>query len=177
MSDPIYQDPSTLEVLISEQQLRQRVTELGAAITQHYQGEELWVIGVLKGAFMFTADLVRTLRLPCQLHFVEASSYGDQKTSSGEVAMRHQLNVTGKHVLIVEDIYDTGNTLTRILEDLSDQAPASVEVCALLNKQIPEKQPVTVRFQGFEIPPRFVVGYGLDYAEYYREVPFIACLD
>jgi len=93
------------------------------------------------------------------------------------VTMRHKLEVQGKHVLLVEDIYDTGNTLLQVMNDLQQQQPASLEACALLNKDIPEKQNISLKFQGFEIPPRFVVGYGLDYAEYYRELPCIACLD
>ena len=173
----IYRDPSTLEVLLSAEQIQARVAELGTEISEHYQEQELYVVGILKGAFVFAADLLRQLRIPCQVHFIEASSYGQGKESSGVVTMRHRLEVQGKHVLLVEDIYDTGNTLLQVMNDLQQQQPASLEACALLNKDIPEKQNISLKFQGFEIPPRFVVGYGLDYAEYYRELPYIACLD
>lgn len=173
----IYRDPSTLEVLLSAEQIQARVAELGTEISEHYQEQELYVVGILKGAFVFAADLLRQLRIPCQVHFIEASSYGQGKESSGVVTMRHRLEVQGKHVLLVEDIYDTGNTLLQVMNDLQQQQPASLEACALLNKDIPEKQNISLKFQGFEIPPRFVVGYGLDYAEYYRELPCIACLD
>lgn len=173
----IYRDPGTLEVLLSAEQIQARVAELGTEISEHYQGQELYVVGILKGAFVFAADLLRQLRIPCQVHFIEASSYGQGKESSGVVTMRHKLEVQGKHVLLVEDIYDTGNTLLQVMNDLQQQQPASLEACALLNKDIPEKQNISLKFQGFEIPPRFVVGYGLDYAEYYRELPCIACLD
>lgn len=173
----IYRDPSTLEVLLSAEQIQARVAELGTEISEHYQEQELYVVGILKGAFVFAADLLRQLRIPCQVHFIEASSYGQGKESSGVVTMRHKLEVQGKHVLLVEDIYDTGNTLLQVMNDLQQQQPASLEACALLNKDIPEKQNISLKFQGFEIPPRFVVGYGLDYAEYYRELPYIACLD
>lgn len=173
----IYRDPSTLEVLLSAEQIQARVAELGTEISEHYQEQELYVVGILKGAFVFAADLLRQLRIPCQVHFIEASSYGQGKESSGVVTMRHKLEVQGKHVLLVEDIYDTGNTLLQVMNDLQQQQPASLEACALLNKDIPEKQNISLKFQGFEIPPRFVVGYGLDYAEYYRELPCIACLD
>ncbi len=169
--------PSALEVLISAHDLRKRVTQMAEAISHDYANEVVWLVGVLKGAFMLTSDLARNLTVPCQVHFVQASSYGSEKVSSGSVQLSNPLNVEGQHVVLIEDIYDTGQTLERVLRDLQQQNPASLEVCALLDKQIPDKCPVEVKYLGFEIPKRFVVGYGLDYAERYRELPYIACLD
>ena len=165
------------EVLISKGQINQRVEELGRQISADYQGRVLHLVGVLNGAFIFLADLVRQLSIPCQICFLQASSYKDKKVSSGEVTLMHDLDLHGKDVMVVEDIVDTGLTLKYILEDLQQQKPTSIEICALLNKNIPDKIPVEVKYVGFEIEDRFVVGYGLDYAEKYREVPHIACLD
>ena len=165
------------EVLISRGQIHQRVEELGRQISADYRGRELHLVGVLNGAFIFLADLVRQLSVPCQICFLQASSYKDKKVSSGEVTLMHNLDLSGKDVMVVEDIVDTGLTLKYILEDLQQQKPTSIEICALLSKTIPDKIPVEVKYVGFEIEDRFVVGYGLDYAEKYREVPHIACLD
>jgi hypoxanthine phosphoribosyltransferase len=165
------------EVLISRAEINQRVEELGRQISADYQGRELHLVGVLNGAFIFLADLVRQLSIPCQICFLQASSYKDQKVSSGEVTLMHNLDLNGKDVMVVEDIVDTGLTLKHILEDLHQQKPTSIEICALLSKNIPDKVPVEVKYIGFEIEDRFVVGYGLDFAEKYREVPHIACLD
>ena len=165
------------EVLISKAEINQRVEELGEEISADYHGRELHLVGVLNGAFIFLADLVRQLNIPCQICFLQASSYKDQKVSSGEVTLMHNVDLSGKNVIVVEDIVDTGLTLKHILEDLQQQKPASIEICALLSKNIPDKIPVEVKYIGFEIEDRFVVGYGLDFAEKYREVPHIACLD
>ena len=165
------------EVLISRGQINQRVEELGRLISDDYQGRELHLVGVLNGAFIFLADLVRQLRIPCQICFLQASSYKHKKVSSGEVTLMHNLDLNGKDVMVVEDIVDTGLTLKYILEDLQQQKPTSIEICALLSKNIPDKITLEVKYVGFEIEDRFVVGYGLDYAEKYREVPHIACLD
>ena len=165
------------EILISREEISQRVEELGRQISTDYQGSELHLVGVLNGAFIFLADLVRQLNIPCQICFLQASSYKEQKVSSGEVTLMHNLDLSGKHVLVVEDIFDSGLTLRSILEDLQGQKPLSIEICALLSKIIPDKLPVKVKYIGFEIEDRFVVGYGLDFAEKYREVPHITCLD
>ena len=165
------------EVLISRGQINQRVQELGRQISSDYQGRELHLVGVLNGAFIFLADLVRQLSIPCQICFLQASSYKDKKVSSGAVKLMHNLDLSGKDVMVVEDIIDTGLTLKYILEDLQQQKPASIEICTLLSKNILDKIPVEVKYVGFEIESRFVVGYGLDFAEKYREVPHIACLD
>ena len=170
-------DINSQEVLISRAEINQRVEELGRQISVDYQGRELHLVGVLNGAFIFLADLVRQLSIPCQICFLQASSYKDQKVSSGEVTLMHNLDLSGKDVMVVEDIVDTGLTLKHILEDLQQQKPTSIEICALLSKNIPDKVPVKVKYVGFEIEDRFVVGYGLDFAEKYREVPHIACLD
>jgi hypoxanthine phosphoribosyltransferase len=170
-------DINSQEVLISRAEINQRVEELGRQISADYQGRELHLVGVLNGAFIFLADLVRQLSIPCQICFLQASSYKDQKVSSGEVTLMHNLDLSGKDVMVVEDIVDTGLTLKHILEDLQQQKPTSMEICALLSKNIPDKVPVKVKYVGFEIEDRFVVGYGLDFAEKYREVPHIACLD
>ena len=165
------------EVLISREEINRRVEQLGREISQDYKGRELHLVGVLNGAFMFIADLARHLSIPCQICFLQASSYKDQLVSTGKVKLMHNLDLSGKDVLVVEDIFDTGLTLKHIREDLYVQKPTSLEICALLNKMIPDKLAVNVKYIGFEIENRFVVGYGLDYAEKYRELPHISCLD
>ena len=170
-------DNYSKEVLISREEINRRVEQLGREISQDYKGRELHLVGVLNGAFMFLADLVRHLSIPCQICFLQASSYKDQLVSTGKVKLMHNLDLSGKDVLVVEDIFDTGLTLKHIKEDLYVQKPTSLEICALLNKRIPDKLAVNVKYIGFEIENRFVVGYGLDYAEKYRELPHISCLD
>ena len=165
------------EVLISREEISLRVEQLGLEISQDYKGRELHLVGVLNGAFMFIADLARHLSIPCQICFLQASSYKEQLVSTGKVKLMHNLDLSGKDVLVVEDIFDTGLTLKHIREDLYVQKPTSLEICALLNKKIPDKLAVNVKYIGFEIENRFVVGYGLDYAEKYRELPHISCLD
>jgi len=165
------------EVLISREEISSRVEQLGREISRDYKGKELHLVGVLNGAFMFIADLVRHLSIPCQICFMQASSYKDQQKSTGEVTLMHNLDLSEKDVLVVDDIFDTGLTLKNIKEDLNMQKPASLEVCTLLNKKIPDKVIIDVKYIGFEIENRFVVGYGLDYAEKYRELPHISCLD
>ena len=170
-------DISKKEILISSREINQRVALLGKEISADYQGRELHLVGVLNGAFIFLADLVRQINIPCRICFLQASSYKDQKVSSGEVTLMHNLDLSGKDVLVVEDIFDTGLTLKYVIEDLLRQKPNSIEACSFLNKKIPNKAEVTVKYIGFDIEDRFVVGYGLDFAEKYREVPYIACLD
>ena len=164
------------EILISRDEINSRVEQLGREISQDYKGRELHLVGVLNGAFIFLADLVRHLSVPCQICFLQASSYKDQRVSTEEVILMHNLDLSGKDVLVVEDIFDTGLTLKHIKDDLYTQKPASMEICALLNKRIPDKMAVDVKYVGFEIENRFVVGYGLDFAEKYRELPHISCL-
>ena len=143
-------DVSKLEVLISRQQLQERIRELGQKISADYKNKELDLVGVLKGGFIFLADLVRELEIPCRIHFLQASSYQDRKTSSGVVRLSHDLQLSGKHVMVVEDIYDTGLTLKRVFEDLQSQSPASLEICTLLSKKIEGKVPLDVKYTGFE---------------------------
>lgn len=166
-------------ILITEEDIQKRVRELGSAITRDYQDTELRVVGVLRGAFIFMADLVRNIRVPLSVDFMSISSYGDECETSGIVRILKDLDkpITGRHVLIVEDIVDTGLTLRHLKEVLSTRGPASLRICALLSK--PERRVVRdlrIDYLGFEIPNCFVVGYGLDYAERYRNYPFIFVL-
>lgn len=165
-------------ILISAEQLQHRIKELGEQITADYAGTDLLLVGVLKGAVVFMVDLARQIRLPVELDFMAVSSYGRSTESSGIVRILKDLDtsVEGRHVLIVEDIIDTGLSLRYIVEHLHNQRPASLRICALLNKQKARKADVTVDYIGFSIPDRFVVGYGLDYAEIYRNLPYIGIL-
>jgi hypoxanthine phosphoribosyltransferase len=172
-------DPGVGEVLISEEQLRERVAELGREIASEYEGRDLLLIGVLKGAVFFMADLMRELPLPCEVDFMAISSYGSATDSSGVVRILKDLdiNIEERDVLIVEDIIDSGLTLSYLMRNLRSRAPASLEVCALLVKESARKVRKQVRYVGFEIPDRFVIGYGLDFAERYRNLPYVAALD
>jgi hypoxanthine phosphoribosyltransferase len=169
----------SVRVLISEEVIRQRIVELGKEITKRYQGQELTVVCVLKGSFLFFADLVRQIKLPLRCEFLAVSSYGDEKSSSGEVKLSLDISTTldGKHVLVVEDIVDSGLTLQYIRELLAVRNPASVACCALLEKPEALKAPKGPEYFGFRIGNEFVVGYGLDYAQKYRELPFIGVLE
>ncbi len=166
------------EVLIDEDRLRARVVELGEEITADYAGRDLLLIGVLKGAVFFMADLMRTLGIPCEIDFMAISSYGAQTDSSGVVRILKDLdiNIEGRNVLVVEDIIDSGLTLSYLMRNLEAREPASLEVCALLTKPDRREIDVPVRYIGFEIPNRFVVGYGLDFAERYRNLPYVGVL-
>jgi len=167
------------EVLIDEPALRQRIEELGEEISADYEGREVLLVGVLKGAVFFMADLMRQLSLPCEIDFMAISSYGEGTDSSGVVRILKDLdsNITGRHVLVLEDIIDTGLTLSYLMRNLGAREPASLEVCALLVKHGRRETDVPVKYVGFEIPNRFVVGYGLDFAERYRNLPHVAVLD
>ena len=167
------------EVLIDEAALRQRIEELGEEISADYDGREVLLVGVLKGAVFFMADLMRQLSLPCEIDFMAISSYGDGTDSSGVVRILKDLdsNITDRHVLILEDIIDTGLTLSYLMRNLGAREPASLEVCALLVKHGRRETDVPVKYVGFEIPNRFVVGYGLDFGERYRNLPHVAVLE
>ena len=171
-------DADGLEVLIAEDDIRRRVTELGAAITQDHRGRELVLVCLLKGAVFFYADLCRAIRLPLRVEFLRAASYGDAKTSSGRVRIEEidAVELAGHDVIVIEDIVDSGLTLARILEHLKGRGARSIEVCTLLYKERGVEHPFTVRYIGFRIEDRFVVGYGLDHGERYRNLPFIALL-
>ncbi len=165
-------------VLLTEAQLQGRLDELAAQIDADYAGREVLLVGVLKGAVMVMADLARRLRSSVQMDWMAVSSYGAGTTSSGVVRILKDLDtdLTGRHVLIVEDIVDSGLTLSWLLSNLRSRGPASVEVAAMLRKPEAAKVEVDVRYVGFDIPTEFVVGYGLDYAERYRNLPFVGTL-
>jgi hypoxanthine phosphoribosyltransferase len=166
------------EVLIDTDALRARIAELGAEISSDYDGRDLLLIGVLKGAVFFMADLMRKLTIPCEVDFMAISSYGASTDSSGVVRILKDLdiNIEGRHVLVVEDIIDSGLTLSYLMRNLESREPATLEVCALLTKPDRREIEVPVRYVGFEIPNRFVIGYGLDFGERYRNLPYVAVL-
>ena len=159
---------------ITAKQIQLRIEELAQEISHDYAHTELHLVGVLKGAFIFLADLTRALKIPSFIYFMRASSYENRKGSSGIVKIQHNLNMVDKHVLVIEDILDTGLTLRSILQELENQGPASLKVCALLDK--PERRETAIEgdYIGFSIPNEFVVGYGLDFNESYRNLPYIA---
>jgi hypoxanthine phosphoribosyltransferase len=171
-------DDDIEEVLVDRQALAQRIAELGEQLTRDYEGRDLLLVGILRGAIMFMVDLARAVRLPLAMDFMAISSYGASTESSGVVRIIKDLDdsVDGKDVLIVEDIVDTGLTLKYILRTLAVRRPASVKVCGLLVKEKRRPIEVEVDYVGFTIPDRFVVGYGLDYAEVYRNLPYVGVL-
>lgn len=166
------------EVLIEEEQIRARVTEIAAQISKDYDGKDPLLVCVLKGAVFFMADLTREITIPCELDFMAVSSYGSATDSSGVVRILKDLDATieDRHVIIVEDIIDSGLTLSYLRKNLNARNPASVEVCALLTKPTRRKVDISCRYVGFEVPDCFVVGYGLDFHENYRNLRFIASL-
>jgi hypoxanthine phosphoribosyltransferase len=166
------------EVLIDEARLQSRIHELGAQLSEDYAGRELLLVGVLKGAVFFMADLMRSLTVPCEIDFMAISSYGASTDSSGVVRILKDLdiNIEGRHVLVVEDIIDSGLTLSYLLRNLESREPASLEICALLTKPARREIDVPVRYVGFEIPNKFVIGYGLDFGERYRNLPYVGVL-
>jgi hypoxanthine phosphoribosyltransferase len=165
-------------VAFDEATLAERVRELGEEITAAYPDGELLVLGLLKGSFIFLSDLVRTIRRPLQVDFLVASSYGSGTVSSGNVRLVYdpETCLEGKHILLVEDIVDSGRTLSRLMELLEQRAPQSLDICALLHKHIATHLPKEPRFVGFDAPNEFLVGYGLDHAEDFRHLPYIASL-
>ena len=167
------------EVLIDEDRLQERIRELGQELSRDYEGRELLLVGVLKGAVFFMADLMRSLSVPCEIDFMAISSYGAATDSSGVVRILKDLdiNIEDRHVLVVEDIIDSGLTLSYLMRNLEARGPASLEICSLLTKPERREADVPVRYIGFEIPNRFVIGYGLDFAERYRNLPYVGILD
>ncbi len=167
------------EILVQPDDLSRRVRELGVQITADYAGRDLLLVGVLKGAVFFLSDLMRHIAVPCEVDFMAVASYGSATDSSGVVRILKDLDVAleDRHVLIVEDIVDSGLTLQYLLRSLGARNPASIEVCALLTKPDRREVELEPRYVGFEIPNRFVVGYGLDYAERYRNLPYVAVLE
>jgi hypoxanthine phosphoribosyltransferase len=166
------------EVLIEEDRLQARIRELGAELSSDYAGRELLLVGVLKGAVFFMADLMRSLTVGCEIDFMAISSYGASTDSSGVVRILKDLdlNIEGRHVLVVEDIIDSGLTLSYLLRNLESREPASLEICALLTKPERREIDIPVKYVGFEIPNKFVIGYGLDFAERYRNLPYVGVL-
>jgi hypoxanthine phosphoribosyltransferase len=168
-----------LRVIYSEEQIARRVAEMGREIDAAYpSGEELLALGLLKGSFMFLADLVRQITRPVHIDFLVAASYGSGTVSSGEVRLVYdpEIDVTSKHVLLVEDVIDSGRTIDRLVPLLRARGPKSLELCALLHKRLAPKLTLEARWVGFEAPREFLVGYGLDHSENYRNLPFIASL-
>jgi hypoxanthine phosphoribosyltransferase len=166
------------EILIGTEELQAKVAELGRQISDDYRGRDPLLICLLRGAVVFLSDLIRAIDIPLEMDFMAISSYGASTESSGVVRLVMDLksNITGRDVLIVEDIVDTGRTLTYILDNLQTRRPASIRVCALLSKPSRREVQVKLDYLGFEIPDKFVIGYGLDYAEVYRNLPFIGVL-
>ena len=166
-------------VLVSEEQLRAKVAELGARISQDYAGKDLLLVSILKGAVVFMADLMRAVTIPCSIDFMVVSSYGGTNTeSTGLVKIVKDLDadLSGREVLIVEDVLDTGVTLSNLVPMLRMRHPNSVKICAILDKPARRKTSITADYRGFEVPDAFVVGYGLDYDEKYRNLPFVGVL-
>ena len=171
-------DESIGEILVQPDELQHRIRQLGEEISRDYAGQELLLIGVLKGAVFFLADLMRQIEVPCEVDFMAVSSYGSSTDSSGVVRILKDLDapLEGRHVLIVEDIVDSGLTLQYLMRTLQTRGPASLAVCALLTKPERRKAEVPARYVGFEIPDKFAIGYGLDHAERYRNLPYVATL-
>lgn len=169
----------TPEALIPEDEIALRIEALGKAITKDFENQELVVICVLKGAFMFCSDLMKRINLPIKLEFISLSSYGDSTNSSGNVRLEMDItaNIEGKNVLIVEDIVDSGLTIKTLMDMLSVRKPKTVKLASLLFKPVKLKHPVKIDYLGFEIEDKFVIGYGLDYAGRYRELPYIGILN
>jgi hypoxanthine phosphoribosyltransferase len=166
------------QVLITSEQIQEKIAHLAKQITDDYRDRDLLLVGVLKGAFVFMSDLARQIELPLEFDFMAVSSYGSSTKSSGVVRILKDLDyeITGRHVLLVEDIIDSGLTISYLLRYLEARGPASLDICSLFWKRGEQAVPLEVKYPGFEIPPVFVVGYGLDYAEKYRNLPYIGVL-
>ncbi|HEU4641807.1 MAG TPA: hypoxanthine phosphoribosyltransferase [Gemmatimonadaceae bacterium] len=177
-ADPRLDGRAVKRIAFESERIAGRVRELGAEITAHYPEGDLLVLGLLKGSFIFLGDLVRQIQRPLQVDFLVASSYGDSTTSSGNVRLVYdpETKLEGKHILLVEDIVDSGRTLNRLMDLLSVRKPRSLEICALLHKHVAEHLRYPVMFAGFDAPNEFLVGYGLDHAENFRHLPYIASL-
>lgn len=175
---PVY-DEEKIKVLIDEPTLKKRVRELGRELTADYEGKNPVLVSVLRGSFIFVADICRELNIPVTFDFMAISSYGDSKASSGIVRITKDLeaSIEDKEVLIIEDIVDSGRTLNYLIKNLRARNPRNIEVCALLDKNVPRKMENGVKYKGFDIPNKFVVGYGLDFAEKYRNLPFIGYIE
>ena len=171
-------DPDVEEVLLSSEQVQARVAELGAQLSTDYAGRDPVLVSVLKGSIIFLADLVRAMPIPLSIDLMEVSSYGASTESSGQVRILKDLStsIAGREVVVVEDIIDTGLTLNYLLRYLHDKGPASIRICCLLDKPARRLAEIEIEYRGFTIPDRFVIGYGLDYGERYRNLPYIGVL-
>lgn len=168
-----------IRVMIPEEEIDSRIRELGAKISQEYEGKELHMICILKGSVFFASELAKRIAVPVTLDFMAVSSYGNDTVSSGHIQIKKDLaeSIAGRHVLVVEDIIDTGKTLSFLMKMLQERKPASLKLCTLLDKPDRRTHPVDVDYVGFEIPDEFVVGYGLDYAQKYRNLPYIGVVE
>lgn len=168
-----------IRVMISEKEVDERIAEIAAQISEDFKGEEVVVIGILRGGVYFCSELTKRITVPVILDFIEASSYGDGTTSSGKVNITKDLieDISGKNVIVVEDIIDTGTTLNLLLENLRKRSPKSLKLCTLLDKPARRIVEVPVDYNGFQIPDEFVIGYGMDYAQKYRNLPYIGVAD
>ena len=166
------------DTVVTGEGIQQRIVELGRDLTDDYRGKDLLILGVLRGAILFLADLIRAIDLPLSIDFMAVSSYGSSTKTSGVVRILKDLDedIKGRNVVLVEDVVDTGLTLNYLLKNLASRGPASLEVCALLRKRGKQKVPIRIKYTGFDIPDEFVVGYGLDHAERYRNLPFVSVL-
>ncbi|MDQ3987222.1 MAG: hypoxanthine phosphoribosyltransferase [Actinomycetota bacterium] len=176
MNTEVHEDIA--EVLVSADEIQDKISYLAKQISEDYRGKDVLLVGVLKGAFVFMADLARQIQLPIEFDFMAVSSYGSATKSSGVVRILKDLDyeITGRHVLLVEDIIDSGLTISYLLRYLEARGPASLEICSLFWKKGEQAVPLEVKYPGFELEPVFVVGYGLDYAETYRNLPYIGVL-
>jgi len=170
---------SKINTLIDEEKLNKKVAELGNLITEDYKDKYPVLIAILKGSFIFVADICRQIKVPVIFDFMAVSSYGNSRASSGIVRITKDLdtNIDGKDIIIIEDIIDSGRTLNYLVKNLEARNPKSIEVCALLDKNVPRKTANKVKYKGFDIPNKFVIGYGLDIGEKYRNLPFIGYLE
>jgi len=170
--------PDIDHMVLTEDEIAERVGELGAQISDDYAGESVLLIAVLRGAALFIADLARAMTVPVEIDFMAVSSYGSSTKSSGVVRIIKDLDegIEGRHVIVVEDIIDTGLTLKYLLRNLASRGPKSLEVATLLSKEGKQRVPISCKYVGFDVPDEFVVGYGLDYAEHYRNLPYIGVL-
>jgi hypoxanthine phosphoribosyltransferase len=170
--------PDIESIIVTEEQIRTRIRELGAEISRDYAGERVLLVAVLRGAAIFLADLAREITIPVELDFMAVSSYGSSTKSSGVVRILKDLDeqIEGRHVIVVEDILDTGLTLKYLLKNLASRKPASLEVVTLLSKEGKQRVPISCKYVGFAVPDEFVVGFGLDFAERYRNLPYVGVL-
>ena len=166
------------EVLYTEEQINTRVEELANEISKDYTNKEVIIIGLLKGSFLMVSDLVKKLTVDTKIDFLSVSSYGNSTTSSGKIQINKDINidVEGKHIIIVDDLIDTGQTLNWIKNHFQHKRPESIKICCLLNKKVERNNDINIDYVGFDCPNKFVVGYGMDYAEHYRTLPFIGVL-